>query len=126
VRDLCGSDEAEGVAGGHGGSAGSGAHLEAAHVWAVDVGDAVVGLVVFGLADRGPFFGFGDAVDDEAGETVCFVEEDVSEGLKVFEGGWRDGRGDVQWAWAVAARSSIDGRRCMADGILLRTELRGR
>jgi hypothetical protein len=67
------SNEAQGLTGGDGGGAGSGLHLEAAHVGAVDVRYTGVGLVVLGLADRGPFFGFGDAVDDEFGEAVWEV-----------------------------------------------------
>ncbi len=57
-------DEAQLGAGGDGGGRGAGLVLEAADVDAVNVGHAVVVLVVLGPADRGPFFFLFDAVYD--------------------------------------------------------------
>lgn len=70
MADLRRSNEAQCIACDGASSAGTRFHLEAAHVGAVDVRDSGVGLIVFGLADRGPFFGFGDAVYYELGETI--------------------------------------------------------
>ena len=70
VRHRAHRHEPEFLARGNGGEASTRSHLEAAHVRAIDVGDAVVGLVVFGLADGLPFFGFFDAADNEFGEAV--------------------------------------------------------
>ena len=63
-------DEAEIGSGGDGCGSGAGFHLEAAHVGAVDVGHAVVILVVLRLSDGRPFSRFGHAVDDELGEAI--------------------------------------------------------
>ena len=64
VGDGRHGDEAQLGAGGDGGGRGAGLVLEAADVDAVDVGHAVVVLVVLGPADRGPFFFLFDAVYD--------------------------------------------------------------
>lgn len=40
------------------------------YVHVVDVGDPLVALVVLGLTDGGPFFGFGYAIDNDSREAV--------------------------------------------------------
>jgi hypothetical protein len=55
---------------GDSGGVGSRAVLEAPHVGGGNGCDARVALVIFGLPDGDPFFGFGNAVDYELGEAV--------------------------------------------------------
>jgi hypothetical protein len=64
--------------------------LEAPHVLRVDVGHAMVSLVVLGLSDGGPFLGFGDAVDNDSGEAVCGVVSRV-QGLSMSNSFWDRG-----------------------------------
>jgi hypothetical protein len=71
MRDAGFGHEAEVGACSDGCGAAAHAVLEAAHVRRGYRCHAGVGLVVFGLADGCPFFGFGRAVDDEFGEAVC-------------------------------------------------------
>jgi len=70
VGDGGHGDKAELFASGHSGVTRARFHLEAAHVGTVDISDAKVSLVVLGLANGLPFFGFGLAIDDELGEAV--------------------------------------------------------
>jgi hypothetical protein len=70
MRDAGFGYEAEVGPCGDGCGAAARAVLEAAHVRRCHGCHAGVGLVVFGLADGYPFFGFGSAVDDEFGEAV--------------------------------------------------------
>ena len=97
-------DETELVTGGDGGGGGARPILEAADVLAIDVAHAVIVLVILGLTDRGPFLFLGHAVDNEFGKAVCS-----------WSGGFgrRVGFGCLQWASAVAARSSRDERNFM-------------
>ncbi len=63
--------------------------LETAKVDTIDVGHAVVVLIVFGFADIDPFFGVGYAIDDQFRESVWIlrlesrtsVAEDTDSGL---------------------------------------------
>lgn len=70
VGDLGIGNESQGASRVDGGGRGARAHLEAAHVVAVDVCDALVPLVVLCLPDGDPFFGFRHTVDHDSGEAV--------------------------------------------------------
>jgi hypothetical protein len=70
VRNARLSNETQVCSSGYRGSAGTRTVLKAAHIGRCYGCDAGVGLVVFGLADGDPFFGFWVAVDDELGETI--------------------------------------------------------
>jgi len=78
VRDLSVGDESQRSARFDGRCRSAGAHLEAPHVLRIDVGHAMVSLIILSLPDGGPFLSLGDAVDDDSREAVWRV---VSRGL---------------------------------------------